>query len=326
MGKILPYSFSKIRQEQEERLGGAQLRVDYEASFDCPGEQGEEEQEGGEQEDLLNDVLEDFARSREEEPQTNLTRYQPSFRAQIGQDRTLKPQDSSPLKDVGVNEFEVMVDENLDQIHFGIENENQQEIHTLRKQSLKGVELELEQWLLEEEEILRRKEEEGEKEIGKLYWEEVGSLEEKDEKLGSLEKEELGSLVCEEMGSLAHEDLGSLICGELASLEEGKKEEEEEKEEMVKLEERDEDCEVRLRRRSLSSESSPSNYRLSETFCDEIFSELVKTSTFPRGIHGLLAASLGREQEQEQEQDQGLLGRKEGMECARYMLPLAAAL
>ena len=43
MGKILPYSFSKIRQEQEERLGGAQLRVDYEASFDCPGEQGEEE-------------------------------------------------------------------------------------------------------------------------------------------------------------------------------------------------------------------------------------------------------------------------------------------
>ena len=319
MGKILPYSFSKIRQEQEERLGGAQLRVDYEASFDCPGEQGEEEQEGGEQEDLLNDVLEDFARSREEEPQTNLTQYQPTFRAQIGQDRTLKPQDSSPLKVVEVNEFEVMVDENLDQIHFGIENENQQEINTLRKQSLKGVELELEQWLLEEEEKLRRKEKE---EIGKLYWEEVGSLEQKDEKLGSLDKEEPGSLVCEEMGSLSHEDLGSLICGELASLEEGKKEEEEEKEEMVKLEERDEDCEVRLRRRSLSSESSPSNYRLSETFCDEIFSELVKTSTFPRGIHGLLAASLGREQEQ----DQGVLGRQEEMECARYMLPLAAAL
>ena len=204
MGKILPYSFSKIRQEQEERLGGAQLRVDYEASFDCPGEQGEEEQEGGEQEDLLNDVLEDFVRRQEEEPLTNLTRYQPTFR-----DRTLKPKDFFQLN-------EVMVDENLDQIHIGIENENQEEIHTFQKQSLKEVELELEQWLLEEEEKLRRKEEEGEKEIGKLYWEEVGSLEQKE--LGSLEKEE--------PGILAHEDLGSLICEEPSNLEEGKDREE----------------------------------------------------------------------------------------------------
>ena len=281
MTRLLPYSFSKIRQEQEEVTLGARLQGDYEGSFEEGEEVKEQEQEG---DDLLSGILGDLATLRRNQEQgVELSRVQELD--QEAASMTRRQDQELEYSRIQEEELSRSLEEELELLR---RNEEELELKKIRDQQTDAANLSN----FQEQELKLDQELDVELELEIDQELEMEQDEDEDQKL-DVKVEEISQdegivRTLQRFNTLDEENI-YFMDQESEDDEETKEAEQEQMEESAET--------VILRRRSESNESdsiTENNFRLSETFCSEIFSELVKTSTFPRGqaTWGLLEADL----------------------------------